>query len=72
MCLGAIYWARPAHLYYAATHTDASRAGFDDGMIREQLTVPLGERTIPTEKLMEEEGRAPFEAWLEKRDRVSY
>src|SRR4051812_26765613 len=27
MCLGAIYWSRPARIYYAATHDDAARAG---------------------------------------------
>ena len=32
MCLGAIYWARPAHVYYAATHDDAADAGFDDSL----------------------------------------
>ena len=24
MCLGAIYWARPARVYFAATHDDAA------------------------------------------------
>src|SRR6476469_6212778 len=28
MCFGAIYWARPAHVYFAATASDASAAGF--------------------------------------------
>ena len=27
MCLGAIYWARPKEIFYAATHTDAANAG---------------------------------------------
>ena len=30
MCLGAIYWARPARVFFAATHDDAAAAGFDD------------------------------------------
>src|SRR5436189_6214012 len=33
MCLGAIYWARPARIFYAATATDAAGAGCDDAFI---------------------------------------
>src|SRR6202050_5390143 len=33
MCLGAIYWARPARVYFAGTAADASKAGFDDAYI---------------------------------------
>src|SRR5688572_10041775 len=32
MCLGAIYWARPAVIYYSGTHKDAAAAGFDDSL----------------------------------------
>src|SRR5690349_21360500 len=28
MCLGAIYWARPALMYFACDREDAARAGF--------------------------------------------
>src|SRR5579864_1606998 len=37
MCLGAIFWARPSRVFYAATHTDAAAAGFDDSFIYEQI-----------------------------------
>src|SRR5580765_2942878 len=30
MCLGAIYWARPARVFYACVAADAAAAGFDD------------------------------------------
>jgi guanine deaminase len=33
MCMGAIYWARPDKVFYAATRHDAADAGFDDSMI---------------------------------------
>ncbi|MEC1085105.1 nucleoside deaminase, partial [Bacillus paralicheniformis] len=33
MCLGAIYWARPKEVYFAAQHSDAASAGFDDSFI---------------------------------------
>src|SRR4030088_2544400 len=28
MCLGAIYWARPERVFFAATHDEAAAAGF--------------------------------------------
>ena len=37
MCLGAIYWARPRAVYYAATREQAAAAGFDDAHIYEEL-----------------------------------
>src|SRR6187397_2158323 len=33
MCLAAIYWARPAHVYFACTRADAAEIGFDDAHI---------------------------------------
>jgi guanine deaminase len=37
MCLGAIYWARPSRVFFAATRDDASAAGFDDSLIYAQI-----------------------------------
>ncbi|MFQ5695315.1 MAG: nucleoside deaminase, partial [Terriglobia bacterium] len=34
MCMGAIYWARPARVFFATTGEDAARFGFDDSFIR--------------------------------------
>src|SRR5262249_26553275 len=33
MCLGAIYWARPAKVFYAASAADAAGAGFVDALL---------------------------------------
>src|SRR6202451_2711909 len=33
MCLGAIYWARLARVYFANADADASKIGFDDSLI---------------------------------------
>ena len=32
MCLGAIYWARPEKIFFAATREDAAEIGFDDNL----------------------------------------
>jgi len=42
MCLGAIYWARPARVFYAGVAADAADAGFDDAFIYERAAPPAG------------------------------
>src|SRR5438445_13005361 len=39
MCLGAIYWARPARTFYAATAAVAADAGCDDDFMYEELKI---------------------------------
>jgi tRNA(Arg) A34 adenosine deaminase TadA len=72
MCMGAIYWARPARVYFAATHKDAAAAGFDDSLIYSELGKPFRERRIPMEQILAEEAQAPFEAWKSFAARVPY
>ena len=72
MCLGAIYWARPARVFFAATAHDAAAAGFDDSLIYRELTRPFRERKIPTQQLMRQEALAAFTAWREKPGRTDY
>ena len=72
MCLGAIYWARPDHVYFAATASDAAEAGFDDSFIYDELKRPHQERKIPLEPMMREAGLAPFREWTNRNDRVNY
>jgi guanine deaminase len=72
MCLGAIYWARPAKVYFASTGRDAAAHGFDDAFILEELQRPLDGRRIPMVQLMREEALAAFRAWDEKADRIEY
>ena len=72
MCLGAIYWARPARVFFASTASDAARAGFDDSFIFEQMQLPFAERRIPMIPMMREEARAALRAWEEKTDKTPY
>jgi guanine deaminase len=72
MCLGAIYWARPDRVYFAATARDAADAGFDDSFIYDELTRKIAERRIPFEAMMREAGQEPFHAWKQKDDRIRY
>lgn len=72
MCLGAIYWARLARIYFANTAEDAAKIGFDDSFIYGELREPLSRRRIPTIQMMREEALAGFRAWVEKPDKIPY
>lgn len=72
MCLGAIYWSRPARVYFAATHDDATGAGFDDSFIYREIAVPHVERAIPMIRIDDELGTSPFDEWARKEDRQRY
>src|SRR6185295_6056167 len=63
MSLGAIYLARPARIFFGATHKDAAVAGFDDSFIYPQTRLPVQERHIPTKQLLGEEALAAFDEW---------
>lgn len=72
MCLGAIYWARPDAVYFAATKQDAADAGFDDSFIYKELELTHGQRSIPMQQLMQQEAITSFKAWIEKEDKNLY
>lgn len=72
MCLGALYWARPARVFFAATRDEAAAAGFDDALIYREMAAPPEGRSIPTIHIEHERALRPFEAWAAKADRIRY
>lgn len=72
MCLGAIYWARPARVFYAGTAADAAAAGFDDALIYDELKLAPTSRRIPMEPLLREEALAIFTVWRELATKMPY
>ena len=72
MCLGALYWARPSRIFFAATQQDAAAAGFDDSFIYREIKTPVPERTLPTIHVMDEFARRPFDDWAKKADKTTY
>lgn len=72
MCLGAIYWARPDKLYYAATRDHAAEADFDDSFIYDEVSLPIKERKIPTKQFMQDEAKAVFKEWIAKDLHIKY
>jgi guanine deaminase len=72
MCLGAIYWARLARVYFANFAADAAKIGFDDSFIHQQVAKPVSERTIPMVQMMRQPALAAFHAWQKKGDKIPY
>ncbi len=72
MCLGAIYWARPDRVFFAAVAGDAAAADFDDAFIYDEIGTPYEQRKIPFIPLMRDEALAVFREWEKKPDRLKY
>jgi len=72
MCLGAIYWARPKRLVFAADKQQAANAGFDDAFIYKELELNYIERSLPTIQLTEKNDNIPFELWKESEMKTEY
>lgn len=72
MCLGALYWARPARLVFACTRADAAAVGFDDDLIYRELELPIAARKLPTEQLSREAGLAAFVDWARSSGKRGY
>jgi guanine deaminase len=72
MCLGALYWARPRRVVYAATREEAAGAGFDDAFIYKEIGLPEGERKIPFVYQPMEGVAELFRLWKEKGDKRLY
>lgn len=72
MCLGAIFWARPTAVYFAATRMQAAAAGFDDEFIYEQIKLVGAERQIPFLHHPVASSNDPFEYWQQCSHKLDY
>jgi len=72
MCLGAIYWARLAKVYFACSRHDAAAANFDDSFIYDEISVLPHQRRIAMLHLSLPNAMQPFNIWAEKSDKVLY
>lgn len=72
MCLGAIYWAHISRIYFAGFAADASKVGFDDSLIYQEVAQPYSSRRVPMVQMMREEALAAFRAWDEKPNKIIY
>ena len=72
MCLGAIYWARLAKVYYACSRFDAAAAHFDDSFIYDEILLAPSKRTIAMHHLKLPNALQPFQLWTGKSDKLVY
>jgi guanine deaminase len=72
MCLGAIYWARPARVFYAGSAADAAAAGFDDAFIYDELKQIHAARRIPMTQLLRDESLSIFSTWQQLVNKTPY
>ncbi len=72
MCLGALYWARPRAVYFAATRAEAAEAGFDDAFIYEELARPVEARRLPLRRIAVPGPDEPFRIWQTLPGRTRY
>lgn len=72
MCLGAIYWAHMACVYFGNLASDASEIGFDDSYIYREFAQPFSQRSIPMVQVMRDQALSAFAAWKEKSNKIPY
>lgn len=72
MCLGAMYWAGLAHVYFAVDRLDAAAAGFNDEYIYCELSLDISERNIHFEKMAEPGAAELLRQWNLKDDKTRY
>jgi guanine deaminase len=69
MCLGALFWARPRAVYFAATRADAAAAGFDDARFYDELTEA---RCLPRAQVPVPDAGRPFAIYARLASKVAY
>jgi guanine deaminase len=72
MCLAAIYWARPAKIYFANTKKDAAEINFDDQFIYNEIKLPIEERKLSATQLLGDEAKIAFEEWTKSSNKTEY
>jgi guanine deaminase len=72
MCLAAAWWARLDGIVFAADRFAAARAGFDDAEIYLEVSADRGDRRLPFQQELADEGERPFEAWARNPNKRPY
>jgi tRNA(Arg) A34 adenosine deaminase TadA len=72
MCLAAVYWARMGKIFFAGTRRDAAAVGFDDDLIKREVSRPVSRRKIPMKQLQRKDALKVFAEWKRKPDKIRY
>ncbi len=73
MCYAACWWARVERIWCASSIDDAQAyGGFDDRAILNALGLPSTERSLPVDRLCQDEMRGVWQAFRDRPDRPHY
>jgi len=72
MCLSAIYWAHLDKIYFANTQKDASKIGFDDRYLYDQIKKTIKFRDIKMIKIVNKKALEIFRQWENKENKIIY
>jgi guanine deaminase len=72
MCLGAIYWSGIKKVVFASDRNEASKAGFNDGLIYEELSLDPVDRKLIFKHIPDAGGEDVFRKWDEFDEKIRY
>lgn len=72
MCLGAIYWSGIKRVVYASGRRDAARAGFDDEMIYNEISLEPSKRQVDFSQAEDPEAAEIFRRWDNYDSKIRY
>jgi tRNA(Arg) A34 adenosine deaminase TadA len=72
MCLGAIYWSGIKRVVYAADRKNAAVAGFNDGLIYDEIILNPSERKVAFIQFPDAGGEEVFKEWDEYEGKIPY
>jgi hypothetical protein len=59
-------------IVFAATRTDAARAGFDDEELYRELVLPPASRKLPMQQILRDKAEEVFEEWRRLPGKIMY
>ncbi len=74
MCFSSILWAGISRVFYVLSAKHAADIGLGDQHLYEQMSRPLGERSIPFIPMhqLDEEARQVYDLWANKSDKIVF
>lgn len=70
MCFSAVYWANIKKIYYAATKETASKYGFKDNKMYQELKTKI--TSVKMINIKQDNSLNPFKIWNKKEDKIKY
>jgi guanine deaminase len=72
MCLGAIYWSGIKKVIYASGREEASRAGFSDSIIYDEINLEPAARKLKFKCIPDAGGEDVFSKWARFEGKIPY